>query len=83
MKRLNSKEYAFLNDLNVSDLVVGGSRAYGIENENSDLDIRGVIFNSREEILLGKDFGTYSDKSKTGKYSKRELGSKRFKEEPR
>lgn len=63
MKRLNSKEYAFLNDLNVSDLVVGGSRAYGIENENSDLDIRGVIFNSREEILLGKDFGTYSDKN--------------------
>lgn len=61
-KILENKEYAFLKDLNVSDLVVSGSRAYGIENENSDWDIRGAIFNSKEEILLGKDFGTYTDK---------------------
>lgn len=61
-KILENKEYAFLKDLNVSDLVVSGSRAYGIENENSDWDIRGVIFNSKEEILLGKDFGTYTNK---------------------
>ena len=54
-KILESKEYDFLKDLNVSDLVVSGSRAYGIENEDSDWDIRGVILNSKEEILLGKD----------------------------
>ena len=62
-KILERKEYDFLKDLNVSDLVVSGSRAYGIENEDSDWDIRGVILNSKEEILLGKDFGTYTDKN--------------------
>ena len=62
-KILESKEYDFLKDLNVSDLVVSGSRAYGIENEDSDWDIRGVILNSKEEILLGRDFGTYTDKN--------------------
>lgn len=38
---------------------LGGSRAYGTHIEGvSDVDIRGVAANSKEEILLHKDFGT-------------------------
>ena len=37
-------------------LTLGGSHAYGMEKEGSDLDVRGIAFNSKNEILLGKDF---------------------------
>ena len=37
-------------------LTLGGSHAYGMNNEKSDLDIRGIALNSKEEILLGTDF---------------------------
>ena len=56
-----SKDYNFLkeNELlkeNVILLGLGGSHAYGMNKENSDIDIRGIALNSKEEILLGKDF---------------------------
>ena len=45
----------FLGD-NVILLGLGGSHAYGTNNESSDLDIRGVATNSRRYILTGNDF---------------------------
>ena len=59
--RLQTKEYEFLKENehlgnNVMLLTLGGSHAYGMENENSDLDVRGIAFNTKEEILLGNDF---------------------------
>lgn len=60
-EKLNSSEYDFLryNEFlgkNILLLTLGGSHAYGINNENSDLDIRGIAYNSKENILLGTDF---------------------------
>jgi len=54
-------EYEFLkSDPNLGDNIIllgyGGSYAYGTNNEQSDLDIRGVAFNSKRNIILGKDF---------------------------
>ena len=37
-------------------LTLGGSHAYGTNIEGSDIDLRGCALNSKEEILLGKDF---------------------------
>lgn len=59
--KLNAEEYSFLRENrhlgnNMMLLTLGGSHAYGMENENSDLDVRGIAFNTKEEILLGKDF---------------------------
>ena len=46
---------------NIILLTLGGSHAYGMEKEDSDLDIRGITLNSKQEILLGKDFETITD----------------------
>ncbi len=59
--KLKSKEYGFLREnqslgSNIILLTLGGSHAYGMAKEGSDLDVRGVAFNSKEEILLGTDF---------------------------
>jgi hypothetical protein len=50
--KLKSEEYDFLRkDKNLGDniiiLTLGGSYAYGTNNENSDLDIRGCALNSK------------------------------------
>lgn len=60
-KLLETKEYEFLKtDEHLKDniilLTLGGSYAYGMNNENSDVDIRGISLNSKQEILLGTDF---------------------------
>lgn len=60
-RKLNGNEYIFLKDnehlgKNIALLSLGGSYSYGMNNENSDIDIRGISLNSKEEILLGKDF---------------------------
>ena len=58
---LKSDKYDFLrtNKL-LSDqiilLTLGGSHAYGMDQEGSDLDVRGISLNSKENILLGTDF---------------------------
>lgn len=58
---LKSEDYKFLQEnkklsKNIIILTLGGSHAYGTNKEDSDLDIRGVTLNSKENILLGSDF---------------------------
>lgn len=59
--KLESEEYEFLKKNknlgnNIILLTLGGSYAYGMNKEGSDLDIRGIALNSKEDILLGSDF---------------------------
>ncbi|MBQ9984118.1 MAG: nucleotidyltransferase domain-containing protein [Lachnospiraceae bacterium] len=66
--KLNTREYDFLRENehlgnNVMLLTLGGSHAYGMEKESSDLDVRGIAFNSKQEILLGEDFEQVVDVS--------------------
>lgn len=60
-EKLKTTEYDFLRankhlGNNIILLGLGGSYAYGTNNENSDLDCRGIVLNDKEEILLGRDF---------------------------
>lgn len=60
-EKLKTTDYDFLRvDSSLGDNIVllglGGSHAYGINNENSDLDIRGIATNSKRNILIGQDF---------------------------
>ena len=60
-KELEKPEYNFLSEnkhlgKNVCLIGLGGSYAYGTTVETSDVDIRGVAINTKEEILLGQDF---------------------------
>lgn len=64
-EKLNTEEYSFLYTNphlgdNIILLGLGGSYAYGTNNENSDIDIRGIYLPSREEILCG-GFGGISE----------------------
>lgn len=59
VNKLNSTEYEFLRKEkclgnNIILLTTGGSHAYGTDVETSDLDIRGITLNSKEEILTMK-----------------------------
>ena len=58
--KINSLEYDFLRKEplknNIILLGLGGSYAYGTNNENSDLDIRGVAIHNAEDILTRKGF---------------------------
>lgn len=58
---LKTSEYDFLRNnehlnSNIILLGFGGSHAYGTNNENSDVDIRGVATNTKRNILTGYDF---------------------------
>lgn len=60
-KVIQNTEYDFLrtNENLGSNIVLlgfGGSYAYGTNNENSDIDIRGIAINSKRNILTGNDF---------------------------
>lgn len=60
-KTLHTTEYSFLRENeylgnNIILLALGGSHAYGMDKETSDLDVRGIALNPKEEILLGTDF---------------------------
>lgn len=60
-EKLKTSEYDFLrNDTHLGNniilLTLGGSHAYGMDKEDSDLDARGIALNSKEEILIGTDF---------------------------
>ena len=62
----NLEEYRFLIDdsrlgENIHLLVFGGSRAYGTNTPESDVDIRGIATNTASSILLGRDFETVLD----------------------
>ena len=58
--KINSPEYDFLRKEplknNIILLGLGGSYAYGTNNENSDLDIRGIATHNAEDILTRKGF---------------------------
>ena len=58
--KINSLEYDFLRKEplknNIILLGLGGSHAYGTNNENSDLDIRGIATHNSEDILTRKGF---------------------------
>lgn len=62
IKRLlktNSYDFLHTNEhlgTNIVLLTLGGSHAYNMEQEGSDVDIRGISANSPREILLGSDF---------------------------
>lgn len=67
---IKEKEYDFLqSNINLGNNIIllglGGSYAYGIEklDGTSDLDIRGISLNKKEEILLNKDFEQVCDKN--------------------
>lgn len=58
---IQNPEYNFLRTnenlgSNIIMLGFGGSYAYGTNNENSDIDIRGIATNSKRNILIGNDF---------------------------
>lgn len=58
---VNGTEYDFLKTNehlgdNIILLGLGGSYAYGMNKQDSDIDIRAVALNSKKEILLGTDF---------------------------
>lgn len=59
--KLNSDEYSFLRTdknlgKNIIILTLGGSHAYGTDNESSDLDIRGCALNNKMQILTNQNF---------------------------
>ena len=64
---LGKDEYSFLQDnkhlgSSIQLLALGGSHAYGLNVEGSDIDVRGMSLNSKSEILLGEDFNQVQDK---------------------
>lgn len=63
---IEGQEYDFLREnpnlgSNILLLTLGGSHAYGMDKEGSDLDVRGIAANKKSEILLGRDFGQVVD----------------------
>jgi len=59
-KLVKSDVYSFLHKKPLGDNIIllglGGSHAYGTNNENSDVDVRGIATNSPEDILTRKGF---------------------------
>jgi len=65
---LATKDYDFLRtNPHLKDKIIllglGGSHAYGTNTEESDLDIRGIAMNQKDELLLQKDFEQVLDAS--------------------
>lgn len=66
-KKLKSSEYNFLRTNeklkdNIVFLVVAGSHAYGLNTEESDLDIRGISMGTSDSILGMESFDVFEDK---------------------
>ena len=65
---LNDKSYDFLRTnehlgKQIIMLGLGGSWAYGTNVEDSDVDIRGIALNTKEEILLSSPFDQVLDRA--------------------
>lgn len=65
-KLLDQKEYDFLRTNprlgnRIMLLGLGGSYAYGVENENSDIDLRGITLNLPSDLLGLTEFEQYVD----------------------
>lgn len=63
---ISSKPYDFLREnehlgKHLMYLTIGGSHAYGTSQDGSDIDIRGVALNSKEDLLGLGDFEHYVD----------------------
>lgn len=63
---VSSEEYNFLrNNDHLGDRIIliglGGSHAYGTNNETSDIDVRGCALNSKEEILTNQHYEQFVD----------------------
>ncbi len=66
MKIMNSAEYDFLRSNHrlgkrIILLGLGGSYAYGTNNENSDIDFRGITLNMPSDLLGLTEFEQYED----------------------
>ena len=64
--QIQSGAYDFLNDnehlgSNIVLLGLGGSHAYGTNTPNSDIDIRGVSLNRKEDLIGMSHFETFVD----------------------
>jgi len=60
-EKLKTEEYDFLRQdqrlgTHIILLTLGGSHAYGMDQAGSDLDVRGIAFNTKEEVLTATDF---------------------------
>lgn len=67
-EKMQTSDYNFLkNNEHLGDNLIliglGGSHAYGMNKESSDIDVRGIALNSKEEILLGQDFEQVVDEN--------------------
>lgn len=63
---INEKEYDFLREnehlgKNICLLGLGGSYSYGTNNENSDIDVRGITLNSKSDLIGMTSFEQYID----------------------
>ena len=63
---VSSEEYNFLrNNDHLGNRIIliglGGSHAYGTNNETSDLDVRGCALNNKEEILTNQHYEQFVD----------------------
>lgn len=63
---LHSADYNFLREdsrlgKRIAYLTISGSIAYGTDNENSDVDVRGFAVESIPTILIGKNFEQVED----------------------
>lgn len=67
-EKLKSDEYNFLREdknlgNNIILLTLGGSYAYGTNNEDSDLDVRGCALNSKMQILTNENFEQFTNEA--------------------
>ena len=65
-EKIKTPEYDFLRtDPHLGDRIMllglGGSYAYGTNIETSDLDVRGITLNSREELLTNVNFEQFTN----------------------
>ena len=67
-ENVKTSDYDFLKTnknlgKNIILLTLGGSYAYGMNIVYSDVDIRGISLNSKQDILLSNDFEQVVDKN--------------------